>query len=311
LRRPGLLARPEESFERVTRLARRLLDTPAAVVSLVEADRRSCRPNQADDIAEIPDGISLCPHPNSTCDVLRDVDGADDCRVAHESVPVEYRRVAFCAGCPIAAPDGSPIGTLCVIDYHPRTMSSADIGVLHDLAAIVEEQLLMRQLAIDDDLTGLTNHRGFDLIAEQALAVCRRQHHTALVLFADIDGLKITNDTQGHTAGDDLIRQAANVIRGSLRDADVVARVGGDEFAAFLSDYEGDRSIAVDRMVNAVTRHNAIRDDGSCHLSISVGTAQFDPATPETLAALIERADTDMYRIKRHNRLTPTPQLNR
>ncbi|HET9769589.1 MAG TPA: GGDEF domain-containing protein, partial [Acidimicrobiia bacterium] len=91
-----------------------------------------------------------------------------------------------------------------------------------------EEEL--SRLALRDDLTGLANRRAFVTVGEQLLRVAERSGETVLLVYADLDGMKVINDLHGHAAGDEALQAAARLLRETFREADLVARVGGDEF---------------------------------------------------------------------------------
>jgi diguanylate cyclase (GGDEF)-like protein len=93
-----------------------------------------------------------------------------------------------------------------------------------------QAQEALRNLTLTDPMTGLYNYRGFYTLAEQAMKVARRSKQKSLLVYADMDGLKQINDTQGHDAGSLAIQKIADIIRSSFRDCDIVARIGGDEF---------------------------------------------------------------------------------
>jgi len=92
------------------------------------------------------------------------------------------------------------------------------------------------QLALKDELTSLHNRRGSTMLADEQLKVARNLRRSLLLFFADVDGLKRINDTFGHEAGDEAIVLAATCFRKSFRNADVIARIGGDEFVALTSE---------------------------------------------------------------------------
>ncbi len=144
--------------------------------------------------------------------------------------------------------------------------------------------------SVTDDLTGLLNRRGFFKRAEQELAAVREAGRSALVLFLDLDGLKELNDREGHEAGDRLLTEAADVLRTTFRDQDVLARIGGDEFAVCVPGM-GD----VDRVVER------LRGDTG-RVRWSVGAAVFEPDRPRGLYELLGAADARMYDDKRANR---------
>ena len=298
LRAIGLLdTSPEERFDRITRLASRLFDVPMALVTFVDADRQWFKSKVGTEADETPREHSFCGHAILEPDVLLVADAAQDVRFHDNPLVTGHPGIRFYAGCPIAAPDGALVGTVCVIDDRPREFSDRDVEALQDLAAIVEQELAMQRLAVDDELTGLRNRRGFDLFGAQVLAMCRRQHRGAVVLFAAVNGLKAVNDTSGHTAGDALLQRVAATLRESLRDADVVARLGGDEFAAVLSGSD-DPTTVVGRLWQAVEGRNLRRADTESPISLALGAAVFDPDRPEPLDALVARADTAMYEMK-------------
>jgi diguanylate cyclase (GGDEF)-like protein len=145
--------------------------------------------------------------------------------------------------------------------------------------------------SVTDELTGLYNRRGFVKRAEQELAVLRESERPGLVLFLDLDGLKEINDAEGHDAGDQLLVDAAAVLQRLFRADDVIARIGGDEFAVFVAGYAD-----VERVLER------LREQEESGVRFSVGAAVFDPALPVGLYDLLGAADADMYDDKRSRR---------
>ena len=153
-----------------------------------------------------------------------------------------------------------------------------------------------------DPLTGLPNRVHLLMLLTQHIAQAQREQQTGAVLFVDLDRFKQTNDTLGHAAGDTLLRLAAQRIRLSLRESDMVARIGGDEFAVVLPRI-GDARDAGRVAANLIAAlANAFEIDGQkLYAGGSVGIAIFpqDGLTPEEL---LKRADTAMYRAKDQGR---------
>jgi diguanylate cyclase (GGDEF)-like protein len=119
------------------------------------------------------------------------------------------------------------------------------------------------------------------------------------LLFMDLDNMKWINDTLGHHEGDGALVDIATILKVTFRESDVVARMGGDEFAALVVDAAGEAcGVVVKRLTENLVAFNRTRSRGYS-LSVSVGTARYDPANPRTLDELLGHADTLMYEEKR------------
>jgi len=170
--------------------------------------------------------------------------------------------------------------------------------------ARAEEQL--RLLSFRDDLTGLYNRRGFLALGEQQVHVANRDKKPMMVVSADLDGLKKINDTLGHQEGDAAIVETAHILRRTFRKADLVARIGGDEFALLLTggQVEFDRGQLDGRLQEIVEEHNK-KSDRPHKLSVSVGFAYFDAGENHTFEEGLHLADTMMYEQKRKKKGLP------
>jgi diguanylate cyclase (GGDEF)-like protein len=190
-----------------------------------------------------------------------------------------------------------------------------DAGSLVVLREVTERRQMVetiRTLSLTDGLTGLLNRRGFTTLAEQQLRTSVRTRNRLWLLFADLDGLKEINDRLGHEAGDRALRETAQLLRiGTFRDADLVARFGGDEFAILateISPTDGDR--LVKRVEDAVRKANE-SPGRAFALSLSAGVALFDPDRPRTLDELIGEADRHMYEAKHTQRTAGPDRVDR
>jgi diguanylate cyclase (GGDEF)-like protein len=149
----------------------------------------------------------------------------------------------------------------------------------------------IRRMALTDELTGLANHRGLLEIAPTLLHGNPGPRADLAVVYLDVDGLKAVNDTQGHLAGDELLRSVARVLRRAFRSTDVIARVGGDEFAVLLVGADPN---VTQRVLTRV--HEELHQAG---ISVSTGTAQPAPGSLDSeLADLLDEADHAMYAAK-------------
>ena len=157
--------------------------------------------------------------------------------------------------------------------------------------------------ASHDALTGLANRKLFEDIAERALAAAHRGRTELAFCFIDLDGFKPVNDRLGHAAGDVLLVRIADEMRAALRDADTIARVGGDEFSVVISEFSPDedsrlqaRAVA-NRVVERIQSIASI-DGQAVQVGASVGIAMF-PAHGSDLSQLLVNADMAMYAAKR------------
>ena len=153
----------------------------------------------------------------------------------------------------------------------------------------------LEQAANLDRLTGLHNRRGFDLLADQAIAQAERSGQSIGLIFCDMDGLKSINDEFGHVQGDRALKDAASVMGFTLRNADAIARIGGDEFVVLTigNDREGLTHLN-ERLQEGFEFFNAT-NERPYRLSVSSGSAWCEPGTRCRLEELRESADSEMY----------------
>ena len=166
-----------------------------------------------------------------------------------------------------------------------------------------EAEKALRNLTLTDDLTGLYNRRGFYTMVEHTLATTRRSGETSLLFYADLDGLKLINDTFGHYEGSVAIKTTAAILGRTFRNSDIVSRIGGDEFVILAQNASAKESATIlDRLQENFRLVNA---EGSqpYALSLSVGTVLVDSHNRLSLDELICRADEAMYVHKRSKKI--------
>jgi diguanylate cyclase (GGDEF)-like protein len=162
----------------------------------------------------------------------------------------------------------------------------------------LEETEKYRDLAFVDGLTNLINRRGFTLLAEQQLKIAERKKQGMVLVYVDVDELKQMNDSLGHNAGDMALIDVTNIIKGTFRKSDIIARIGGDEFVILALDTSWAVSeILVIRLQENLQSHNATMTR-PYKLSCSIGFAYYDPDHPCSLEELITTADKYMYEVK-------------
>jgi|GEM_PF-703660 diguanylate cyclase (GGDEF)-like protein/PAS domain S-box-containing protein len=175
----------------------------------------------------------------------------------------------------------------------------AVLGTLIDVTERKQMEEGLRVLSVRDELTGLYNRRGFVTLAEQQIRVAGRAKKDMTLFFLDVDSLKQINDTFGHGAGDQVLKEFGEVLRRTFRGSDIIGRVGGDEFAVLVTNSEapGNTTLTSRLNRNIASRNN--RPEGPCPFSVSIGSANYDPREPASLDRLLSQADSMMYSEKR------------
>ena len=162
-----------------------------------------------------------------------------------------------------------------------------------------EEELLA--LSLTDELTGLCNRRRFFVLTEQYLKVAIRKKKRWLLLYIDMDDLKWINDHFGHSEGDQALIGLGSILKKTFRESDIIARIGGDEFAVLLESTDESDEMLITRLYDNIRNYNA-KVPQDYKLSVSVGAAQFDPEYPISMDKLLSKADALMYAQKRKRR---------
>ncbi|SDP85207.1 diguanylate cyclase (GGDEF) domain-containing protein [Rhodoferax sp. OV413] len=293
---------PEERFDRLTRMARRMFGVTTALVSLVDENRQWFKSKQGLSDSETPRDISFCGHAILADTPLVIPDALRDPRFFDNPLVTGPPHVRFYAGCPLHATNGSKLGTLCILDSEPRAFGAEDIQLLIDLAAIVEQEISTYQMATVDELTRLYNRRGFLNQAQPALGLAREKKAPCSLVFFDLDKFKAINDRFGHAEGDKALLAFADQMRRSFRDADILARLGGDEFVALLLDCPNDLAqTIVDRLRTALDRRNQFTGSGY-PIVCSFGIIHIALDSNAPIEALLSRADVLMYENKRNRK---------
>ena len=182
-----------------------------------------------------------------------------------------------------------------VTSYHGEPVS---LVYMRDTTERRQMEEKLRTMSIVDELTGLYNRRGFFALAARQVKLAERAGKGMELFFIDLDGMKRINDTLGHQAGDNALIDTAAILRQTFRESDIMGRMGGDEFAVLAIDaVDEDRDGLMKRLRDALGDHNR-RETKEYDLSLSVGTALFDPKNPISLEDLITKADALMYEEK-------------
>lgn len=337
LRDPRVLdALPGDAFDRVARLAQRLLEVPVVFIVFRHGNHRWIKALRGlageEDAAE---ALALCVEaPADGGEVLlRDLRAQP--RFAQHPWVSGKPHARMLAAAPLYAPDGQPIGSLCVLDTRVRELRGDEQGALRDLAILAEHELVhlylnrtvtdlelahedltraheqlergneeLRRLVILDPVTGIANRRYFDdyLHKEWGRAVRHESTPTALIML-DIDYFKNYNDRYGHLAGDACLKRIAHVLQeaAARRPSDLAARYGGEEFVVLLPETMLTPAIKLAESIRQNVIDLALPHAASAIapvVTVSIGVACARPALASDPHSVVAAADRALYLAK-------------
>jgi two-component system cell cycle response regulator len=178
------------------------------------------------------------------------------------------------------------------------------LATIRDITETVMLCERLRAESITDPLTGLYNRRGFMTLSENQLKLAKRMKKRVVCLFTDLDGLKAINDNFGHEEGDHALRAAADILRTTFRETDLIARMGGDEFAVLATESGAEATeMMIARLARNIARYNADARR-SYSLSMSIGAEVSDSRFSCSLSELMTGADKQMYERKSAKKCT-------
>jgi diguanylate cyclase (GGDEF)-like protein len=316
---------PEEIFDHVTRMACDALMVPMALISLVDQERQWFKSRQGLDVDETPRSSSFCAHAIQLEGMMLVQDATLDPRFARNPLVTGDPHIRFYAGVPLVAPEGHKIGTLCVLDRIPRTLTERETRILYGLAHMAQELIRLRQVALAatallyskdehgmsaftgelacllarDALTGLPNRIHLEERMRHAMPAWRRQDALATVILIDVDNFSGINSALTHRAGDALLVALSQRLRAAVGDGDLVARLGGDTFVALLHHCNGgdDLAVRLDRLWQ-VAQFSLQLGERHIHVTSGVGFSRF-PADGGDVDTLLDAAGMAVRQAKR------------
>lgn len=322
LQQTHLLDSPiEERFERITRLVCRLLQVPVAMITLVDGKRQWFKSAQGTEVTETPREIAFCGHTILSDQVFMVTDARKDARFADSPLVTGPEEVVFYAGHPLKGSDGSRVGALCAVDHKPREFSEDDLQTLRDLAALAELEIGVTSMGHSHkELLGQVDAAGLRNLtdpmtriwnSEGIMELLKRDHGRALVtrqrlavMMVDVDHLKLINDTHGQAVGDEVLRQVAKRLLGSVREYDAVGRIGGEEFLIVMPlkpDSAKVETIAA-RVCDRMEEMALLTSVGRLKVTISVGAVDEAVECRSTIDELLRSAEEALHLAKHGGR---------
>lgn len=281
----------EERFDRVTRIACKLFNVPIAVISFLEAERQWMKSTQGFDIKEALRKTSFCGHVILSDRIMVVEDATKDKRFHDNPFVLGEPNFRFYLGCPLKI-NTFNVGVICLIDDKPRLINDVNQNDVYDLAHMVEMELKSLQLTITDELTGLSNRRGFLKLANYLFQKFQRENNTFTLLFFDLDKFKHINDQFGHEEGDAVLKTFSKALLQNFRCHDVIARLGGDEFCVFCS---GLSQIEANHITQRLKESIKSSETKGYTIEFSMGSIQYNKNEHRTLESMLALADSQMY----------------
>lgn len=284
----------EERFERLTRIAARIFNVPVAQITLLDGDRQWFKSIQGSELTEVPRAMTFCTHTvESEGGTMVVNDATKDQRFDGNPLVHSAPNVRFYAGVSLYYYNNVPLGTLCILDIKPRKMSDADMAILEDIAAIAQREMVSIQLAMLDELTGLSNRRGFISNAENFMLLAQREDKKVSLAFIDLDDFKIINDNFGHKKGDEALKEFSEELQSACRASDLVARIGGDEFAVLFMG--ADKQAAANKLARLSDTLTEKNKHSAHQLLFSFGVVECDLSAEFDIVELLDEGDQLMY----------------
>ena len=291
----------EARFDDLTRLAASICETPVSLLTLVDFDRLFFKSSFGMDIRDLPRG-GFCDQAIFQRDVFQVPDASRDPLFRDHPLVVGAPRVRFYAGAPLVTRQDLALGSLCVIDFVPRSLQPRQAEMLRTLAGQAMVQLDLTLQAMRDPLTGLYNRRQMEESLHREILRARRVGATVGVMAIDVDNFKRINDTLGHEAGDAALHGIAAELALCVREEDIACRTGGEEFLIILPGTAEESLLQRAEAVRRRIEESSVAAGGSrLKLTVSTGLASF-PEHGESGTAVMRAADAALYRAKAEGR---------
>ena len=300
---------PEEIFDRIARLAQKITQTPIALISLVDEDRQWFKSHIGLDVTETPRNISFCTHAIEKDQPLIVHDALEDPRFMYSPLVTGAPYIRFYAGVPLTTPAGHNIGTLCIIDRIPRTLSFEQIDMLRDLACIVMDEIELHAGASSDSLTGLDRKSSFMQKAQLEMDRANRYGSNFSILALDVDDFRSITHRFGHNCGNMILRKIAEICRKNLRSIDVSARMSEEEYVILLPETELSEALTLAERIRKLIEEMRIEHAGyTIQVTTSFGVADRKTCGASNIRTVLNAADDWLCEAKSNGRNSIMPK---
>ncbi|WP_339905396.1 sensor domain-containing diguanylate cyclase [Pseudomonas guineae] len=314
-----LLDTPADPYlDTLVRVVREVFAVKTVLVSLIDRDRQWFKARIGLDADATPRAISFCGHAILGTQAFIVEDTHSDPRFHDNPLVLNNPHIRFYAGRPLLSKEGQALGTLCLIDPLPQTLTDKQQRLFNDMALLVEGYLKLRndneqtaqlraalsreqRKVMLDPLTQLWNRAGLNHFLPRHQQQADDLSLQLGVLFCDLDYFKKVNDNHGHAAGDQVLWETARRINAAVRPQDVVTRSGGEEFVVLLHVHDESELLHIAERVRCAMSNQPLEiDNQKLNLTISIGATLRVP--PEALSSTLNRADQALYQAKGNGR---------
>jgi diguanylate cyclase (GGDEF)-like protein len=312
----------EERFDKITRTAKQVFQVPLALITVIDADRQWFKSVQGTTARGTPRPLAICNFAIIDAKTLIIEDTLRDDRTRDNPVVTIEPKVRFYAGEPLKTPDGYVVGTLCIMDFNPRTLGNQALQVFKDLAGWAEKELhtqilsesqkqlihelseTQRQIRIDP-LTRIWNRRGSMEILEKEINFAKERNESMAVGIIDIDFFKPINDTHGHLTGDEVLIEVTQRIGRVLSPDTVLGRIGGEEFVIIVPACDPGRAKQIaDSVCREIRTEPVPTQKKTIRVTISIGMTfvRDENNVFRNASQLLQAADKALYAAKSSGR---------
>jgi diguanylate cyclase (GGDEF)-like protein len=294
LERQGVLDHPgDEHLHRLVTLTASVLDTPIALISLVDRDRQWFLARHGLEVQETPRPMAFCAHAIAGDQTLVVPDASQDTRFNTNPLVIGDPNIRFYAGAPLQSREGHNLGTLCVIDRQPRQFAAKQVTLLEELAQLVLRELELRRELTVNPLTGLTNRANFLEQAEPELRRAREEQEPLALLALELDQFGQVRIRWGQEASDQALHDVAACLLAQHRPQDLLGQIGDQAFAMLMVDV--DQEAAMERaeaIRSEINELGGVFRASGYQLSVSGGLTLLAPddGHPQELLLRAERA---------------------
>ena len=311
---------PDPYVDALLRIAKSAFGVRSVLVSLIDSERQWYKSRIGILSLEGPRSTSFCGHVILSDELMVVNDALQDVRFADNPMVVGPPEVRFYAGMPLHARDGSRIGTFCLNDPQPHTLTDEQMQLMKDFAKLIEGLFAAHQLrfekqgllealghaerrALIDPLTQLWNRQALQQISPSWHRRAVRDSLQVGFIYGDLDFFKRINDEHGHGIGDDVLVQAGQRLTAAIRPDDVAFRLGGEELGVLaLVESQTELVAIAERVRKAFCDSEFVVDGQRLAVTISLGTAIGSDPLADDIDDLVERADAALYAAKGNGR---------